>query len=407
MITVSGRILRPPNLVYSNPKQLTNPKFGSWNMQGIKFSVGAHITNWSVMEIQYGRRHLSMSTKELTDEFAKQMGLCGLRVEPMINLPHTVLNINPADSDSHDATIDGFLKMVRQAKVRMILVVIPEKDSRLYPKIKFRTDVTHGLHCVCVAATNVNKQWGGRSGPAQYLANVALKFNLKRGGINQQLPKDKMGILDDGNTMVMGIDVTHPSPDSQTGAPSIAACVASVDKRCGQWPASIRAQESRKEMVSDLDDMIVERLRSWQNNNKGALPNKILVYRDGVSEGQYLTVLNQESPLFDKAINRIYKANEKKPLVTIIVVGKRHHTRFYPTDESGMARSGNPHPGTIVDRGITMERGWDFFLQAHDGLKGTARPAHYVVIQNQMGMKVDALEQLVRVICCTILIYSD
>lgn len=326
------------------------------------------------------------------------MGLCGLRVEPMINLPHTVLPLDPDDLESHDAALDAFLKMVRESKVRMILVVIPDKDTRLYPKIKFRTDVTHGLHCVCVAAKNVNKQWSGRSGPAQYLANVALKFNLKRGGINQQLPKDKMGILDDGNTMLMGLDVTHPSPDSQKGAPSIAACVASIDKRCGQWPASIRAQESRKEMVSDLDDMIVERLRSWQNNNKGALPNKILVYRDGVSEGQYLTVLNQESPLFDKAINRIYKANEKKPLVTIIIVGKRHHTRFYPTDENGMARSGNPHPGTIVDRGITMERGWDFFLQAHDDLKGTARPAHYVVVQNQIGIKVDALEQLVRFI---------
>ena len=37
-----------------------------------------------------------------------------------------------------------------------------------------------------------------------------------------------------------------------------------------------------------------------------------------------------------------------------------------------------------------MENGWDFFLQAHDCLKGTARPAHYVVLRNDfkdMGAK--------------------
>lgn len=44
-----------------------------------------------------------------------------------------------------------------------------------------------------------------------------------------------------------------------------------------------------------------------------------------------------------------------------------------------------------------MENGWDFFLQAHDPLKGTAKPAHYVVLKNDfkdMGAKI--LETTVR-----------
>lgn len=43
-----------------------------------------------------------------------------------------------------------------------------------------------------------------------------------------------------------------------------------------------------------------------------------------------------------------------------------------------------------------MENGWDFFLQAHDCIQGTARPAHYVVLRNDfenMGAKM--LEQIV------------
>ena len=32
---------------------------------------------------------------------------------------------------------------------------------------------------------------------------------------------------------------------------------------------------------------------------------------------------------------------------------------------------GNPPNGTVVDRGVTMEKGHDFFLQAHTALQGT------------------------------------
>jgi hypothetical protein len=38
-----------------------------------------------------------------------------------------------------------------------------------------------------------------------------------------------MGWLTTQKTMMVGIDVTHPGPDSRKGAPSIAAVVASVD----------------------------------------------------------------------------------------------------------------------------------------------------------------------------------
>lgn len=49
--------------------------------------------------------------------------------------------------------------------------------------------------------------------------------------------------------MMVGIDVTHPSPGSTSGAPSVAAMVASVNKRLGQWPVILSIQkEARAEM---------------------------------------------------------------------------------------------------------------------------------------------------------------
>lgn len=49
--------------------------------------------------------------------------------------------------------------------------------------------------------------------------------------------------------MMVGIDVTHPGPGSREGTPSIAAVVASVDNKFVQFPASLRIQETKKEVL--------------------------------------------------------------------------------------------------------------------------------------------------------------
>jgi eukaryotic translation initiation factor 2C len=67
------------------------------------------------------------------------------------------------------------------------------------------------------------------------------------------------------------------------------------------------------------------------------------------------------------------------PKITIIVVGKRHHVRFFPVNERDGDKSGNCPAGTVVDREIAHPTEFDFYLQSHGGLLGTSRPAHYSV----------------------------
>lgn len=84
----------------------------------------------------------------------------------------------------------------------------------------------------------------------------------------------------------------------------------------------------------------------------------------------------------------------------MIIVGKRHHARFYPTEVSGAdSKSGNPIPGTVVDRGVTSVYDFDFYLQAHAGLKGTARPAHYYVIHDEHSFGADELQEFTHQLC--------
>merc|ERR1712000_781492 len=105
----------------------------------------------------------------------------------------------------------GFLSHPTRPPPKLILVIIPHLDSSIYNRIKFVCDVKTGLLNACTLGSKFAKA------NDQYYANVALKFNLKLGGRNQYLDNTKIGIIAEGKTMVVGIDVTHPTHGSDNG----------------------------------------------------------------------------------------------------------------------------------------------------------------------------------------------
>lgn len=48
------------------------------------------------------------------------------------------------------------------------------------------------------------------------------------------------------------------------------------------------------EIIKDLDKMVVELLKLFARSCGNRLPNKIVFYRDGVDDGQYQKVLDNE-----------------------------------------------------------------------------------------------------------------
>ncbi|KGM92618.1 uncharacterized protein PADG_11068 [Paracoccidioides brasiliensis Pb18] len=162
--------------------------------------------------------------------------------------------------------------------------------------------------------------------------------------------------------MVVGIDDTHPSPGSASNTPSIAGVVAFMNSQVAQWPADLPIQTSCQEMVSKTSSYI-------------------LVYRDGVSEGQDQVVLNNELPL----------------LQNIIIVVKRYNARFFLSELGDADHSFNPRNGTVVDRGVTDVRNWDFFLESHTALQGTARPGRYYIVNNDEVKSTAAASAMSRV----------
>ncbi|KAL8669539.1 MAG: hypothetical protein Q9168_005871 [Polycauliona sp. 1 TL-2023] len=396
MITVNARVLPSVPVQYKYKGGMksgsSSTSRGSWNMIDRQFTVARPLSNWTVIKFVDNDLNLADWAR-----FRNDAAATGMEPGPMTPSAGVISKLqHPFDNfenqSANDKEIERIMSIAYENGLKMLLVILPDNNAFNYSRVKFHAEVQFGIHTVCSVGMKL------RLKGADYAANLAHKFNLKLGGTNQTIDSVTLGKLHGKTTMVVGMDVTHPSPGSLPESPSIAGVVASVGELFGQWPGSIRAQE-HNEMILHLKSMFLERLDHWQDKFPNNLPERIVIYRDGVSEGQYKTLLKDELPQITAACRERYQRlmpPKSNPKITMIVCGKRHHTRFYPTNLQDADHKGqNCQNGTVVDRGVTMEHGWDFFLQAHHCIQGTAKPTHYVVILDENKLGADAVESFV------------
>lgn len=80
---------------------------------------------------------------------------------------------------------------------------------------------------------------------------------------------------------------------------------------------------------------------------------------------------------------------------TVIVAEKRHHIRLFPPGGPAADKNGNPVPGTLVDRDVTHPFEYDFYLNSHSAIQGTARPTHYHVLHDEAKVDPNKLVSMV------------
>ncbi|MCJ1434414.1 hypothetical protein MMC27_003782 [Xylographa pallens] len=407
MITVTGRLLPLPSLQYRNTRRLL-PSGGQWNMVNQTFIVPVSLHYWTYLHMMNGPEDEFHGIDSKFANLSEMMGKCGIDIKPIVHaFPPLGINLRAHYEPDIHKKIKYIMDKVREHQLKnnmnvkqlqLLFIFLPRADTALYKAIKKYADTELGVQTLCM----VKKKFQGPRGADQYLANIALKVNLKLGGINHMANPDSLGIIEKGKTMLLGIDVTHPAPGSDATMPSIAACVANTDQRCGQWLGSVDKQEGRQEMVENLEAMVSKRLKVWASKN-GSFPENLIVHRDGVSEGQYDTVLKTEESAITMAMEKAFlnsrTQRKAKFHISLIIVGKQHHTRFYPTNKVDANKKGNPLNGLVIHRGITSHVYWDFYLQAHAAGVDSAKPTHYVVIKDDIKLGVDALEKITHSLC--------
>jgi len=378
-VVVDARVLPPPAIGYLNDS--VTPSSGAW--KGKKFHKPAKISKWSFLVLERESFLPAADISRFVAVFTKIARECGMSIED--ERPR----IDYADSRKIDI-FESVIKKIRAAhKPDIIFVVVPRQDSAVYGEIKRVCETVVDVMSQVMLAKHVKKA------NDQYIRNILLKVNVKLDGINSTLGASKSQSFILGKpAIIFGADVSHPAKGSSL--PSIAAVVASMDARAYSYASSIRSQNSREEIIVDLKNMVKELLIEFKSRTRKR-PEKIVFYRDGVSEGQFDSVLSQEVLAIKRACQELNK--DYNPELTFIIVQKRHHSRFFVTKPADADKSGNIPPGTVVDTSIVSPAFFDFYLCSHAGLQGTSRPAHYYVLFDENRFTADLIQEFTNRLC--------
>ncbi|KAI4347345.1 hypothetical protein L6164_008161 [Bauhinia variegata] len=407
---VEARILPAPRLKYHDTGREKDclPQVGQWNMMNKKMVNGGTVNHWIC--INFSRSVQDGAASGFCYELAKMCNTSGMafNLDPVLPPFH-----------GHPDQVEKVLKTryhdvmttLRKKELDLLIVILPDNNGPLYGELKRICETDIGIVSQCCLTKHVYKM------NRQYLANLALKINVKVGGRNTELVdalSRRIPLISDLPTIIFGADVTHPHP-GEDSSPSIAAVVASQDwPQITQYAGLVCAQAHRQERIQDL-------YKQWQDPVKGTLtggmikellisfrratgqkPLRIIFYRDGVSEGQFYEVLLFELDAIRKACASLEP--NYHPTVTFVVVQKRHHTRLFANnhrDRSSVDRSGNILPGTVVDSKICHPTEFDFYLCSHAGIQGTSRPAHYHVLWDENNFSADEIQSLSNNLCYT------
>ncbi|GLJ47333.1 hypothetical protein SUGI_0999280 [Cryptomeria japonica] len=423
MTQVEGRVLPPPRIRYNSQEE--NPRDGAWNMRGKRIFKGTKISHWSLVNFAQGLPRGAVQTFcEKLPDLCKQYGV---PMNPEMSAPY---------ADEPNRNVDGVVRHQmrvcmdkNKSPLELLVCIMPQTDNKhLYASVKKLCELELGIWTQCCLAEHVKKC------KPEYIANVILKINAKLGGQNSLLVDEErktLPLISEVPSLIIGADISHSRVGDDSG-PSILSIAASMDwPSFSKYEAIVRTQKRGSEIFEDLywekeDEQgrkqtggCFKELLALFQERVNRKPERILYYRDGVSDGQFEMVLNNELGALKKAFEALGWAEQpetgddegpsskkprlgKSPLVTFIVVQKRHHTRFFPTTEKPpILRNGNIPPGTVVDDVICQPKLFDFYLCSHAGIKGTSKPAHYNVLKDENGFSPDAIQKLTNDLCFT------
>ncbi|CAF3522455.1 unnamed protein product [Rotaria sordida] len=417
MKLIKARILPPP-IINNNHAEIT---MGRINLKG-KFVDPYKLK--SIAFVYFGPQPppLPPQRKILMEKFVESFNKMAkiFRLGPIQTIQKDTVYLSEKEQDREQNlnSIEKCFRIRKEQKCELVICIMDSHWNELRPSIKLNGTVKYGIVTQCLLYSKLEEQMDRfqrtqRGHPDRILDNMCenllRKINFKMQGINTkvELPiRTTNGIVASATSKTediwqfMGADVIHPV--CRQDKPSIAAVVGSGDavcstsavRICKQWP---RNGKCAIEAIVELKQMVTELLEYYREANS-RLPNKIVFYRDGVDDGQFSRVLNFEIPQIKQAFQDVY-VKEPSPLLTFIVVKKRHHTRFFVLDHNN--KTANIPPGLVVDTDVVHPGQFSFFLNSHKALQGTNRPALYHVLYDEIHFTADELQLLTYYLCFT------
>uniref|UniRef100_A0A8D3CR19 Piwi-like protein 2 n=1 Tax=Scophthalmus maximus TaxID=52904 RepID=A0A8D3CR19_SCOMX len=369
MLVTKGRTLPLENICMQSTSFTTSADV-SWSREVVRdASISAiPLNTWAIF---YPQR-CAEQAEELFSTFKKVAGPIGMRLERPIRVELT-------DDRTEKYVKSIHSQLTREPNMQLLVCIVIGNRDDLYGAIKKLCCVKSPIPSQVINIRTISQPQKLKS----VAQKILLQMNAKLGGelwtVNVPLK----------NLMVVGVDVHH---DTSRMRQSVMGFVASVNSSLTRWYSRVTFQTPSEELICGLKACLLAALQKYYEVNHN-LPEKIVVYRDGVSDGQLKVVEQYEIPQLIKCFPTF---PGYEPKLVFIVVQKRISTTLYSCAAN---YCGTPPPGTVLDHTLT-EKAWvDFYLMAHHIRQGCGLPTRYISVYNTANLTPDHLQRLTFKMC--------
>uniref|UniRef100_A0A4W6EXD8 Piwi-like protein 2 n=1 Tax=Lates calcarifer TaxID=8187 RepID=A0A4W6EXD8_LATCA len=369
ILMVKGRALPLETICLQSSSFATGADV-SWSREVVRdASISSIPLNiWAVF---YPRR-CAEQAEELVSTFKKVAGPIGVRLERPIRV-----ELRDDRTETYVKSIHS--QLTSEPNMQLIVCIIVGNRDDLYSAIKKLCCIKSPIPSQVINIRTISQQ--------QKLKSVAQKILLQ---INSKLGGELWTVsVPLKHLMVVGVDVHHNTSKAHQ---SVMGFVASVNSSLTRWYSRVTFQTPNEELINGFRVCLLAALQKYYEVNHN-LPEKIVVYRDGVSDGQLKMVEQYEIPQLIKCFETF---PGYEPKLVFIVVQKRISTTLYSWTSNSI---GTPPPGTVLDHTLTQREWVDFYLMAHHIRQGCGLPTHYISLYNTANLTPDHLQRLTFKMC--------
>ena len=314
------------------PETILGQGSAKFNYKSDNADWSAAFRNWKQLSAQRLEQWVVLHPKK-DGEQVKEFINCLTKVAPSLGMVCAKPKCFEL-ADNRPTTYIKDLKLLLAQKPRIVMVVIPNNKGEHYSAVKKLCCVEQPVPSQVMTSTVLGKPKGLMS----VATKVVVQMNCKLGGEPWAVD------IPLKDTMVMGYDTYH---DSLHKDKSVGALVASINKTFTRFVSSAEFHTNQSEMTDKMTPAISKAIRKYREANNGDLPSRVIMYRDGVGDGQINYVVEHEVAAIEKCFKDSGMAEVK---FTYVIVNKRINTRFF----TGNGKPGNPHSGTVVDDVVTL-----------------------------------------------------
>ncbi|XP_060844955.1 piwi-like protein Siwi [Rhopalosiphum padi] len=363
LVQLNGRILRQ-EMIKGNQSQCSYNYDADWSkeIQNLPMYRTVILKKWLVI--------FPSGNKSAVEEFISTLRNIAKKLN--FDLPQPIIdefNFN-ANLESLKAKLETILNTENPS---FILCIIPRAREDVYCTIKKKLCNERGVLSQVVLLKNVMNR------NMSVCTKIVIQINSKLNGAPWRV--DIPGPVN--SMMIIGYDVCH---DTVNKSKSYGAFIATMDTCFTSFFSCVQQHTSGQELSTFFSVNTIKALNKFKiKNNK--LPDIIIIYRDGVGDGQIEYVQKTEVEQVKEACKQIYK--DQKVGLAFIIVKKRINTKFFKFKDT---KHENPQPGTVVDSTVTDPSDpsnptlYDFYLVSQHAKQGTVTPTHYKVIFNSLSL---------------------